>query len=195
MRIEFGTVLGQQYLIRSVGQKSVPKPSVPLANGTAGQQVNPRQTRGCYRCIVGLVLGHGTAVLGQEEIQMQKRIPEGDYEFWIVKADVCRGMLDVTFQIVRDRRWLGRTITRSFAIEGEQVWHLRQMLEACGMKIIDGRMTISLHELIGQQCAGSVVHDCDDTVIYTFFPATKLTQKVEAWPQLTNISVMPRYVM
>lgn len=126
---------------------------------------------------------------------MQKRIPEGDYRFWIVKAVVHRHMLNVTFEIARDRRWLGRTIVKSFAVQGKNVWQLRQMLEACGWKIRDDVMQLEVNKLIGEECAGSVVDDCGTSVIFQFFPITKMKQEIEQWPEWTTTIEMPRYVM
>src|SRR6185437_16721953 len=175
------------------GPGKVSQNPIPLADGTVGQQVNPPRRRGCYRCIVELVLGHGTPVLGQEEIQVQKKIPDGDYEFWIVKADAHRDMLDVTFQIARDRRFLGGTIKKRFAVQGERVWQLRQMLEACEWEITNDVMQLEVNELIGKECAGSVIDDCGTTVIWQFFPITKLKQEVQQWPEHLAMTEMPRY--
>ena len=80
-------------------------------------------------------------------------------------------------------------------MKGERVWQLRQMLEACGWKIRDEVMQLQLNELIGLECAGSVVYDCGAPVIFQFFPITKLKQAVEQWPEWTTTIEMPRYVM
>src|SRR5690348_6041803 len=102
---------------------------------------------------------------------MQKRIAEGNYQFWIVRAQAHCGRLNVTFQIARDRQFLGLTISKSFALECKAVSQLREMLEACCRQIQDGAMQLKVNKLIGLECAGLVVYACGIPMIKQFFRA------------------------
>jgi hypothetical protein len=127
------------------------------------------------------------------------RIAEGDYIFWIVKAEVNGGMLNVTFE--------SRSISLAepFPLSGPGVWKLRELLEACGKevnsaafeKMINGRKPkIDVKKLIGLECGGTVLDDCGKSVIAAFFPAMELkrTFSILAREAVSETNA-PRYVM
>jgi hypothetical protein len=128
---------------------------------------------------------HGKCREKLESEEGKMRIPEGDYKLWIVKAEVLCGELEVTFQIAGNLR---ATISKSFALEGEEVWQLRQMLEACGITISSDVMKFDLNDWIGLECMGTIVNDCGTTVISAFFRNLMYSAP-------TTQNEMPHYVM
>ncbi len=121
---------------------------------------------------------------------MKKKIPEGDYIFWIVRAEPSRRMIQVTFQ----SREI--SLTESFPTSGPGVWRLKEMLEACGKKILRQRGKLHLDKLIGLECAGSVVNDEElGTVIGAFFSPQNLKENFATVIREMSGGEMPRYVM
>jgi hypothetical protein len=94
---------------------------------------------------------------------------EGDYIFWIMKAEMNNGLLDVTFES------RGERLAQSFPVSGPGVWRLKEMLEACGKKVKAKKMKLDLDKLIGLECGGTVLDQEEDgttfSVISAFFPA------------------------
>jgi len=127
------------------------------------------------------------------------RIAEGDYIFWIVKAEVNGGMLAVTFESRRI------SLTEPFPLSGPGGWKLRELLEACGKevnaapfeKMIHGRKPkINVKKLIGLECAGTVLDDCGKSVIAAFFPASELKRTLSILArEAVSETNAPRYVM
>ena len=122
---------------------------------------------------------------------MKKRIPEGDYRLWVVKAKPTGDALDVTFQVSGEVP--GRELVKSFPTRGTRTWVLREMLEACGKQFPRAVVRINLDELIGLECAGTIT---DDGVICAFFPVRELKQQfAEALRAMEFGPEVPRYVM
>jgi hypothetical protein len=191
-----GTLLGQQIYWRDICQtKTVPNGCPTLANGTVGQQVNPPEGRGLYRCIVELSWDSGTAV-GQSTIfggsAMKTWIAEGDHIFWIVKANVVGDRLEVVFDTH------GKLLTELFPLTGSGVWRVKEMLESCGKEVNESafakaqsgkRPKINVKRLIGLECGGTVLDDgWGKLIIATFYPASNL-QNIFSHPEV------PKHVM
>jgi hypothetical protein len=103
------------------------------------------------------------------------RIAEGDYIFRIVDAYCDADWLAVTFRIVsRPRYILGRSFVYRFACSGEHVDSLCMMLEACGKEVARRKVRLDLDEMIGLECAGTVIDDERGWRISNFFPAADL---------------------
>jgi len=96
-------------------------------------------------------------------------MPEGDYIFWVIKAEELDSMIHVTFES------RGRELDDFFPVSGPGVWRLREMLIACGKKVPCGKAKLDLDKLIGLECGGTVLDQEIDgamfSVISAFYPA------------------------
>lgn len=129
---------------------------------------------------LAILWAKGAVVMGQN------RLIPGDYIFEIVKAE------RIEFKTVRVNRpgsagyslfgeryfiehfgieiviatEAGILLDAQFPLKGLGIKALRNLLESCGMKIPPGRVAISLEELIGLKCAGTV----DESMHVVFSP-------------------------
>ena len=90
----------------------------------------------------------------------RRKIPEGDYHFVVDKAywDESEAGNDmVVFESVikegPQKGWRGYT---HCAITPKALWKLRQMLEALGIEVPDGKLAINPKKYIGKEHGGSV---------------------------------------
>jgi hypothetical protein len=132
---------------------------------------------------------------------MRKRITEGDYLVWIVKAEPSSDQLNVTFRLTGGNHdSLGKSVLMSFPLR-RGAPTLREMIEACGKKVPSASVKLNLDRLIGLECAGTVLDDGHGRmVISAFFPVVHPYRNLnrtlrEISGMVVSTGEMPKYVM
>jgi hypothetical protein len=128
---------------------------------------------------------------------MKKKMNEGDYIFWIVKARQRDDSLEVTFDTH------GTLLTESFPLTGPDLWKVRELLEACGKEINESafekaeagrRPKINVDKLFGLECGGTVVNDEEFGAVIAVFLRASVLKDCFVHLRQAQINI-ERYVM
>ena len=113
------------------------------------------------------------------------RVPEGDYGLKIKKVEGKKGedsgkpYLLFTFEITQgNKKGTGKKITHTCSMQPKALWNLKNLLEACGMKVPSSAVKIDLDKLVGKECGCTITDDEYEgrkkSVISVIFPISDL---------------------
>lgn len=114
------------------------------------------------------------------------RVPEDDYGLRLKTIKQKTGessnqpYLDAGFELTKGpKKGLKKVIQHSFSLQKKSLWNLRNFLEACGKPVPSKAVKITLANLVGLECAGTVIDDAPyenkiKSIISAFFPMSDL---------------------
>lgn len=119
------------------------------------------------------------------------RVPEGDYGMEITKVqqktgeDSGKAYLNISLKLSQgDKKGNGKTLVHRASLSQKALWNLKNMLEACGKQVPSKALKITLSNLIGLKCAGTVIDDEPyegkiKSIVSAFFPLADLGKTSE----------------
>lgn len=104
--------------------------------------------------------GNGLS-LNFKDVKVLKTVPEGNYLVKVEEAELTTSsndneMISWVFEIAAGK-YEGQKLYYNTNIGKESLWKLREVLEALGQDVPDGKMDLDLSELVGCEC-GVVVY-------------------------------------
>jgi len=93
-------------------------------------------------------------------------IPEGDYGVEITKILAKKGedsgkpYLEFKLKVIKGpKRGIGKVLTDTASMQKQSLWHLRQILESCGLSVPSKAVKIDIDKLIGKKMGITATDD------------------------------------